>query len=617
MFYSLGHIIHLNQDVSQPDHSRDDQHASRPYIEDFGGSSYENHPEWFNPKPHGWAYWRVAGFKRLLDFWDRDRFKGGSAAALIAEATGAPQHMLGLAEFSNGNFLGEDALYAENFQGTNDTHYFPFPSLTNTDQAQLKAGGWWSFMDSSILADGTQVLRPFIKKTGAGVTVEHHSVIKYLGAMNMGKMGSLPGASAISIDAPEVLKDYHDILVPKAIEYSAGILDYFFRGQIDYSIVAYSPSEWVITVKNVSGESFKGGMFCLYVDDTAGNRTELTSVRITLGANEILADGETREFSLNTPPIANAKYMIVYQGTIGLTGTTASDPVDAEKAIAVKQICCLPENGSAVPDPLEIPVNLDMGTATIIKDPVSFGNMSAGRYQIEYVQGAIHLVNSVSGTTFTYLTKYLHDSNYPEDDFVRVYSSPGLGGPLQGTWGSSISSVETATLAANPVCVGNWDGGQINLTISDTYSLPGEHIYSLPGATYRLRKTATGYQQPPRVRIQNWETEIKPKISICETCPASVEDEWDGTFPDFEASWNEAFWTSFEEASLNGRRLGWISVGHYQDQWFLYIECDNGDLIWYGTKVVGTDGAGKYLQNLEDAPNQCATNLKCITIESY
>lgn len=602
MFYSLGHIIHLNQDLSQPDHTRDDAHPvkSHAFIENFG-DAHRNHPEWFNPQRHGWAYWRdQAHFTKLLDFWDRDRFKGGSAAALIAEASGNAEHKLGLAEFSNGNFLGEDALYAENIRDTNETHYFPFPKLADTDQPKLKAGGWWSYMDSSILADGTQAPRPFLKKLGSGVQVQHHSVLKYLGAMNMGKMGSLPGASAISIDAPEVLKDYHDILVPKAVEYSAGILDYFFRGQIDYGIVSYSPTEWVVTVKNVSGESFKGGAFTLLADDTGGNRT--TIMTVPLASNEVLADGETREMHLNTAPIATSKYMLVYQGTIGLkTDGTPNDPVDEGKAIAVKQMGCTPEAQPPVPYPLEIPDNTDLGTVTIVNPTttVSFGTIGAGRYHIEYVEGALKMYNPNSQETF-YVTSFCRPTPWipgnPCADHIYILpvwmaGGGGASSTMNGFSGD-LNTVTANTLAMNPLAIFSTSiNRELGLAIDDTWSYASDLEFQPLGATYRLRRVAIPTTQPARLRIKDWQTSVKDKFNPCDSCPSSNGTEWDGTLPLEDtsySSWDAPAWMS-SATTLHGRSVNYYSLAYDTDSWLLWIECADRTPIWVGRKYGGAD----------------------------
>lgn len=335
MFYSLGHIIHLNQDASQPDHTRDDAHPFRANIEDYGEKTHLPRPEAFNPVPRGWAYWRdQAHFTKLLDFWDRGRYQG-DAAALDADATGDPASKLGLAEFSNGNLLGENALYAEFFK-TNDTQCFPHPSLKDTDQPQLKPANWQNFLDSTTLADGTQGQRPYLRKIGAGTNVAHHSALKYLGAMNMGKMGTLPGPTAVSIADTNVLRDYHDIMIPKAIEYSGGILDYFFRGSLTVSVVGYDTNTLTYTnqIMNTSGEAFGPGFYAIYEDDpTSGDRTQIAQTNLSTA----LQSSNSFLMTFPAPDSFTNKLLLIYRGTIGLDGGGAAlDPVDANIAIAAK-----------------------------------------------------------------------------------------------------------------------------------------------------------------------------------------------------------------------------------------------------------------------------------------
>lgn len=142
MFYALGRIIHLNQDLSQPDHVRNDNHMQigggiRPFgphwIENHGKWNYMRHPEWFvlDPAKHiqGWSAWRQGGFTKLEAFWDRNKYTGTDEQLIAAlDHDVDSDKKLGLAEFCNGNFLGEDATYAEYFT-PGDQHYFPFPRV--------------------------------------------------------------------------------------------------------------------------------------------------------------------------------------------------------------------------------------------------------------------------------------------------------------------------------------------------------------------------------------------------------------------------------------------------------------------------------------------------------
>ena len=339
MFFSLGHIIHLNQDTSQPDHTRDDAHPFRANIEKYGEDNYQEYFNAFDPVPRGWAYWRdQAGFKKLRDFWDRGFYRG-NAWALDLDASGNATYKLGLAEFSNGNLMGENALYTEFFEPT-DTQYFPYPSLKNTDQPQLKLGSFLQTLETVTLENGKQGKRPYLKKIGAGINVQHHSALKYFAAVNTGKMDLFPARVAVSINDPVVLFDYHAIMIPKAIEYSAGILDYFFRGKFDVVSAVWDgtalPPHYTIKIRNKSGESFKDGTFTLFKDDTMGNRS---AVGLPFTYTGTLAHDDTKQLVFDSPQLTSiAKLILVYKGTIGLTDNAPSDDVDKEIAIAVKPV---------------------------------------------------------------------------------------------------------------------------------------------------------------------------------------------------------------------------------------------------------------------------------------
>ncbi len=162
--------------------------------------------------------------------------------------------------------------------------------------------------------------------------------------MNMGKMGTLPGPAAVTINDPNVLQDYHSILIPKAIEYSAGILDYFFRGQLEVVDVVWddqlTPPQYTITILNKSGQELSAGHFMVLSEDASGNRTAVTpSPGVPL--TQTVADNATWQFNIPGPEATTpTKSILVYKGTIGLNGSNPnnpSDPVDADIAIAAKQ----------------------------------------------------------------------------------------------------------------------------------------------------------------------------------------------------------------------------------------------------------------------------------------
>ncbi len=175
MLCALGHVMHLNQDLSQPEHVRNDEHVLHRAIENYG-SGYVADAERdsttlqqrFPQVPRGWTYWQGQGFQKILDFWDRGMYKGGDPVPLDRDADATVGRKLGLAEFSNGNFLGEDATYGEFFTN-GGPHYFPLPSLKNTTQTQLRSGHFPSIaIDSITLENGKPGKRIYVRKLGAG-----------------------------------------------------------------------------------------------------------------------------------------------------------------------------------------------------------------------------------------------------------------------------------------------------------------------------------------------------------------------------------------------------------------------------------------------------------------
>jgi hypothetical protein len=331
-FRSIGQVVHLLQDASQPQHTRNEQHLPygwRSPIEAYGGDP--NHQLNFQ---HGLLPWRADGFTKLEDFWNRGKYSGLGSSELVADASasGVSDSRLGLAEFSNGNFLGAHHLFPE-YYSPGKVQYYPFPSRNrSTTYSQVLANPAYG-VDNFTLENGHQGRGIYLRKNADGTPIRHISRVNYLGA----KIRGLEGPTYCTINDPNVLQDYHDILIPKAVEYSAGLLDYFFRGKIDVCLgLGASPGVFTLQIVNQSGQDLQGGGFHLFYDDSNGNRTELTGSQFSTSYSGALADGGTITAQFTAPAGQVAQYMLVYKGTIGSAGGTAVDPVDSGIAIAAK-----------------------------------------------------------------------------------------------------------------------------------------------------------------------------------------------------------------------------------------------------------------------------------------
>jgi hypothetical protein len=371
--YALGHVLHLNQDLSQPDHVRNDEHVPKTWktrkgkhwIEDYGLHNYFEESrnantldQTFPLRARGWQSWRMAGFQRLEDFWDRGLYTGQNSSALSNDeaATWPPQsppttQQLGLAEFSNGNFLGEDATYGDLMQVGEEEHilhYFPFPSLwtsTTFKRWVTSAVG----VAPVTFRNGLVGNRLYIHKPADGQQVRNHSALTNPGA-KAGKSVELAALKKlITIHDDNVLQEYHAILIPKAIEYSAGILDYFFRGQLGALAYRTNSGAIFLEVTNTSGQRLSGGTFEVYAD-ADGTRSSVGALQPAWGSSETLEDGATRDFTFAEPTPPPTNYVVLYRGTIG-TGDgpsySALDSVDATIAVAAKSFY-LPTPGNVI-----------------------------------------------------------------------------------------------------------------------------------------------------------------------------------------------------------------------------------------------------------------------------
>jgi len=286
---------------------------------------------------HGWSWWQnEAKFTKLEDFWNRDMLRTRQASALNADASDNDRIPLGLSEFCNGNFISEDATYKECV--TNPKHTFSYPSLDGTSYSDTRIKEVDNVLISSIhpvfLNNGHLARRIYLKKERDGIVVNNHCVLGYLGVA-LAARGPTPRLSAaaqiqrvsVSLDDTNVLQEYHEKLIPKAIEYSAGILDYFFRGTFAFG-VSGDDSQSSITIKNTSSQDFYDGAFYVLID-ADGVRTLVQSNHL----DGLLPSGGSTSFTCNYA--ATNKYLCFYQGTIGWTNGAALDPVDAGNAVAI------------------------------------------------------------------------------------------------------------------------------------------------------------------------------------------------------------------------------------------------------------------------------------------
>jgi hypothetical protein len=339
MFQTLGHVIHHIQDMAQPQHVKNEKH---PPISP--GGLYEHYT---NEEP---IRTRLPfGGYAAVDSLDSDRPTFDSPQKFWATSNGMGK---GLAEFTNFNFI----TYAHNFTGTLE-HFAPDPiypnpsgtpaTLTAIDFSLVPTDGLApSPLDGKMYFIGTPVTdfyRP--DRSGDNNLTSTYSIYDDdMHRWNL-RVKCLPVLDSPSPDCTQqaifsvnrfTMNAAHQFLIPRAVGYSAGLINYFFRGKIDMVPDPTNPGRFVI--KNEGKETLSGS-FTLYYDDAEGNRVAVVPDPIrdpeptpwSTPFPEGLKPGATMPVptfappptGLRPPPKTPGEYTLVFQGTMGQEAISA------------------------------------------------------------------------------------------------------------------------------------------------------------------------------------------------------------------------------------------------------------------------------------------------------
>ena len=292
-FQSLGQVIHLIEDMAVPAHVRND-FSAHVYFQDV---AFRNPTTWFGNS----FEWYVKQNPSLITgsdavqidftnaditrFWDTDVYDGSSRLTDTS---------LGLAEYTNANFFSDYTIFAES-KDPQDVHYFPLPAESDTN----------AYLIEQQAEDGIIDKVYYVKLNGEDYRLAAYSYFHWWKNL-------LPyWGWAYGID-DEVHKDYAQELLPRAVGYSAGLLNYFFRGELE--IVQNSNSN-SITITNDSSEDMDG-TFTLYYDASDDTRKSVSDGSWSL----VLEAGSTSNELNFTEPTdlgEDKPYIAVFEGTLG------------------------------------------------------------------------------------------------------------------------------------------------------------------------------------------------------------------------------------------------------------------------------------------------------------
>ena len=304
LFRSLGQGTHLLQDATVPAHVREDPHLNVliPFT-NFQFPTPDGYETWalnnqasvnaiigLAPKAPPLSIFSVTGNGRapspVARLFDTDRFEAGNSGILSDPA-------LGITEFTNGNFLSRSTIFRD----------FTLPRAIDLVLEQP--------IDE--IVDG-RMQRYFSRPLPTGETVTRFvregMLRRSLRAFNVS-----PAISSSWVLDDRVHADYARFLLPRAVGYSASLLDYFFRGKLNVDVSNDPTDMSLVRVEGTNGstEKLDGGTLELYSEDFNGARIAATPV----GTNTVTADPGQPISAVFSLPGNSDKLMAVYKGKLG------------------------------------------------------------------------------------------------------------------------------------------------------------------------------------------------------------------------------------------------------------------------------------------------------------
>jgi hypothetical protein len=331
LFVTLGHVVHMLQDLHSPAHCRDNSHMDGDYMEIYGryNGGFNMRGGKFNPANNYWIkeairkngssaslmrdnrYYTYEDFFKKAAIWVGNNFASESHFNFFVDKINT-QTGSGL---SINNYLDKASLFDGRNTHPNKSETFESP-INNTRLAYVYTEG------NTVAGSVKGVIPSNASKIGM---VEHgilfdryHMVAPYYKKINNKLVQTGLNKSALESTAVNVM--------PRAVAATQAFLDFFFRGQMEVSI----NTEGILTIKNVSDPSrvshkdlltFKtGGRFRVYYyDASTGSNVLLNEHECSFGDIPV---GVTRTLDLKSDFLAKklpegTKITVLYDGQVG------------------------------------------------------------------------------------------------------------------------------------------------------------------------------------------------------------------------------------------------------------------------------------------------------------
>ncbi len=206
-FRGLGQLMHLVQDMSVPAHTRNDGHPLFDYYEKWAkekiiAETIPNYqPVYFDNTSIGQP--NPLASVPIANLFDTNQYTGSNPADTL-------KSNIGLSEYANANFVSDDTIFKD----------FPYPKYSPQNYKVH-----YKYHSSN-------KKRIYLRKEGDGEIIEHFATAGPF--YNYLNFDPVLQKDTLKIDSV-VSSDYAEKLIPRAVGYSAGLLNYFFRGEMSVS----------------------------------------------------------------------------------------------------------------------------------------------------------------------------------------------------------------------------------------------------------------------------------------------------------------------------------------------------------------------------------------------
>ena len=338
LFETLGHVIHHVQDMAQPQHVRNDAHCGEKFCKFFEGfgifnpSLYEEVSDKYRDELPFSGYKNV-DFSNARAFWHNDSWTG-------------------MADYTHKNFISIGTNFIANQDGTYSTYPDypepqPYPDIFNESLVFIEIGevlpdwnlsGIMAFMPSIVTDNRTGEYS--INEYASTLSIFdqdlelNNACVKYTREVarlnNDNKTYTFETCRLFTYNSINV-RNAHPYLIPRAVAYSAGLINYFFRGRLvvtqnEQTTDTSGQPVLAVTVKNISAQNFelKDGKLEIYYDAIVEGHPARKPATFADGSDgniTALVNGAETTLKILLPTDVDTSkenpFVVVYTGIIG------------------------------------------------------------------------------------------------------------------------------------------------------------------------------------------------------------------------------------------------------------------------------------------------------------